>query len=139
MVLNLEAKPDIRTQLGNSTAPHKNDGAGQQPDDVLFAAAQAEGEDVPVPKQEWIQAGPILGSGVEGLFATSEGVLYTVHDAHIYRWENDRTGWEQVSDTDIRNYHDTLSKTRELTKNAYSRMEQYPLYCFKKFTIRFKR
>ena len=116
VVLNLEAKPDIRTQIGNAAAPSKNDGVGQQPDEVLLAAAQAEGEDVPVPKQEWIQAGPILGSGVEGLFATSEGVLYTVHDAHIYRWENDRTGWEQVSDTDIRNYHDTLSKTRELTK-----------------------
>ena len=62
VVLNLEVKPDIRTQLGNSTAPSNNDGVGQQPDDALFAAAQAEGEDVSVPKQQWIQAEPIKGS-----------------------------------------------------------------------------
>ena len=116
VVLALESEPDIRTQIGSSTTPSSNDGSGQQPDDVLFAAAQADGENVSVPKQEWIQAGSILGSDVVGLFATSEGVLYTVHDAHIYKWENDRTGWQQVSDTDIRNYHDTLSKTHELTK-----------------------
>ncbi len=116
VMLNLEAEPDVRTQLGSSTVPNKNDGTGQRPDDVLFAAAQAEGENVSVPKQEWIQAGPVLGSDAIGLLATSEGVLYIVHNAHIYKWENDRTGWQQVSDTDIRNYHDTLSKTHELTK-----------------------
>ena len=47
VVLNLEAKPDIRTQLGNAAAPSKNDGVGQQPDEVLFAAAQVDEEDVP--------------------------------------------------------------------------------------------
>ena len=55
VMLALESKPDVRTQIGSTAAPSQNDGAGQQPDDVLFAAAQADGEDVSVPKQRWIQ------------------------------------------------------------------------------------
>ena len=76
MVLALESKPDIRTQLGNAAAPSKNEGVGQQPDDVLFAAAQSEGEDVSVPKQQWIQAQPVKGSDAAGFLATSDGEFY---------------------------------------------------------------
>ena len=58
VVLNLESKPDVRTQLGSTAAPNKNDGAGQRPDEVLFAAAQVDEEDVPEnmpqnPKEHW--------------------------------------------------------------------------------------
>ena len=58
LVLDIESKPDVRTQLGNTAASSKNDGAGQQPDEVLFAAAQADREDVPEnmlqnPKEHW--------------------------------------------------------------------------------------
>ena len=57
-MLNLESKPDVRTQLGSTAAPNKNDGAGQRPDEVLFAAAQVDEEDVPEnmpqnPKEHW--------------------------------------------------------------------------------------
>ncbi len=58
VVLNLESKPDMRTQLGSAAASNKNEGVGQQPDEVLFAAAQAEEEDVPEnmpqnPQEHW--------------------------------------------------------------------------------------
>ena len=58
VVLNLESKPDVRTQLGSTAAPSKNDGVGHQPDEVLFAAVQADREDVPKnmpqnPKEHW--------------------------------------------------------------------------------------
>ena len=89
VVLDIESKPDVRTQLGSTAAPSQNDGAGQQPDEVLFAAAQSEGEDVSVPKQQWIRAGPIKGSRAEGLLATSEGELYTFADMQIYKLEAD--------------------------------------------------
>ena len=89
VVLDIESKPDVRTQLGSTAAPSQNDGAGQQPDEVLFAAAQSEGEDVSVPKRQWIQAGPIKGSAARGLFATPEGELYTFADMQIYKLETD--------------------------------------------------
>ena len=89
VVLDIESKPDVRTQLGSTATPSENEGAGQQPDEVLFAAAQTEGEDVSVPKQQWIQAGPIKGSRAEGLLATSEGELYTFADMQVYKLEAD--------------------------------------------------
>ena len=85
IVLDLKSKPDVRTQLGSTAAPNKNEGAGQQPDEVLFAAAQTEGEDVSVPKQQWIQAGPIKGSAAKGLFVTPDGELYTFADMQVYK------------------------------------------------------
>ena len=47
VVLDIESKPDVRTQLGSAVVPSQNDGAGQQPNEVLFAAAQVDREDVP--------------------------------------------------------------------------------------------
>ncbi|MDE0015942.1 MAG: sigma-70 family RNA polymerase sigma factor [Candidatus Poribacteria bacterium] len=85
IVLDIESKPDVRTQLGSTAAPSENDGASQQPDEVLFAAAQTDGEDVSIPKQQWIQAGPIKGSRAKGLLATSEGELYTFADMQVYK------------------------------------------------------
>ena len=89
VILDIESKPDVRTQLGSTAAPSQNDSAGQQPDEVLFAAAQTEGEDVSVPKQQWIQAGSIKGSRAEGLLATSEGELYAFADMQIYKLDTD--------------------------------------------------
>ena len=58
VVLNLESEPDVRTQLGSTARPSKNDGAGHQPNEVLFAAAQVDREDVPEnmpqnPQEDW--------------------------------------------------------------------------------------
>ena len=58
IVLDIESKPDVRTQLGSAAASSKNDGAGQRPDEVLFAAAQVDREDVPEnipqnPQEDW--------------------------------------------------------------------------------------
>ena len=100
VVLNLESESDVRTQIGSSTTPNNNDGSGQRPDDVLFAAAQADGEDVSLPKQQWIQAEPIRGSDVDALSVTSNGELYTVADKHIYKMESDGKEWEQITSID---------------------------------------
>ena len=58
IVLDIESKPDVRTQLGSTASPNKNDGAGYQPNEVLFAAAQVDREDVPEnmshnPQEDW--------------------------------------------------------------------------------------
>jgi len=98
VVLNLEAKPDVQTQIGNAAVPSNNDGAGQQPDEVLFAAAQADGEDISIPKQEWIQAKPLKGSDATALSVTSDGELYTVADEGIYKMGSGRKTWQQITD-----------------------------------------
>ena len=99
VVLNLEAKPDVRTQLGNAAAPSKNDGTGQQPDEVLFAAAQTDGEDVSVPKQQWIQSQPMKGSPMMSMLATPEGELYVLGDQRsFYKLPADGKQWQHISD-----------------------------------------
>lgn len=99
VVLNLESKPDVRTQLGSTAAPSKNDGAGQQPDEVLFAAAQTDGEDVSVPKQQWIQSNAPSGSAVMTLFPTPEGEIYIVDGGGtINKLPVDGTEWRHVND-----------------------------------------
>ena len=98
IVLDLESKPDVRMQLGSTAAPSQDEGAGQQPDEVLFAAAQTEGEDVSVPKQQWIQAQPVKGSDANGFLATSEGEFYASADLQIYKLEGDGNGWQHLFD-----------------------------------------
>ena len=100
IVLDIESKPDIRTQLGSAVAPSKNDGTGQQPDDVLFAVAQAEGEDVSVPKQEWIQTEPIKGSPLMSMLGTPEGDVYVLGDElSFYKLPvSDGKQWQRISE-----------------------------------------
>ena len=98
VVLDIESKPDIRTQLGSTAAPSQNDGAGQQPDDVLFAAAQSEGENVSVPKRQWIQAdAPSVSGIVSPFFVTSEGTVYAF-DGDLYRLVENRSAWQRISE-----------------------------------------
>ena len=100
VILDLDSKPDVQAQFGSSTTPSRNDGSGQQPDDVLFAAAQADGEDLSIPKQEWIQAEPVRGSDVDVLSVTSDGELYTVANKHVYKMEPDGKTWQQITNID---------------------------------------
>ena len=98
IVLNLEAKPDVRREPGSTSALSKSDYNGQNPDEVLLAAAQVEGEDLSVPKQKWFRSKPTTGTVVEGLLATSEGVFYALSGGHIYKLQNFRERWQHVSD-----------------------------------------
>ena len=97
VVLDLDSKPDVRTQLGSAAAPSNNDGAGQQPDDVLFAA-QADGEDVSIPKEQWVQAEPVKGSQAQILHVTPERELYTLSDDNLYKLQDDEKQWQHISD-----------------------------------------
>ena len=78
IVLNIDTEADVQNQLGNSNALGKNENEGQKPDEVLFAAAETEGEDVSVRKQKWTQSEPIKGSIVRSLKGTTAGSLYVL-------------------------------------------------------------
>ena len=98
IVLKLDSEPDVRNLLGNSDALGIDENNGQKPDEVMLAAAESEEEVVSVPKQQWIQSAPTAGTMVEGLLATSEDVLYALAQGHIYKLQDDSTGWQHVSD-----------------------------------------
>ena len=53
VVLNLESKPDVRTQLGNVSTPSKSDTANQQPNDVSASVAEAQTDETDTNYSQW--------------------------------------------------------------------------------------
>ncbi len=104
IVLNVDAKPDVRREFGNLNAIGENESNGKRPDEVLLAAAaQSEGEDIAVPKQQWVQENSPVGSGhLMTLFPTPEGEIYIVYDEGwediLYKLPVDGTEWQPVCD-----------------------------------------
>ena len=53
IVLNLESKPDVRTQLGNVKTPSKSDTGNRQPNDVSASVTDAESEETDKDYSQW--------------------------------------------------------------------------------------
>ena len=53
IVLSLEVKPDVRTQLGNVNTPSKNNAANRQPDEVSASVAEAQSEKTDTDYSQW--------------------------------------------------------------------------------------
>ena len=53
IVLNLDFKPDVRTQLGNVNTPSKNNAANRQPNNVSASVAEAQSEEFAKDYSQW--------------------------------------------------------------------------------------
>ena len=103
IVLNVDAKPDVRNQLGSTNALGISENEGQKPNEVLSTAAETEEEDeVSVLKQQWIQRNAPVGSDDHRtLFQTQEGEIYYYWegaDGKLYKMHTERNEWELFSD-----------------------------------------
>ena len=99
IVLDIQAKPDLRTQIGRFDTIGKNSSAGPQASEsVMLAAAQVEKEPRPPTTQQWIQArGPAEGASVSDLLVSSWGDVYAASRIGIYRLAPDAQAWTLVS------------------------------------------
>ena len=99
IVLDTQAKPDLRNQFGRFDTTGKSKGAGPQiSEPVLLAAAQIEKEPRPSTKRQWIQAsGPKESTSVSSLLVSSWGDVYAVSRIGIYRLPPDTPAWTLVS------------------------------------------
>ena len=80
IVLNLEAKPDVRTQLGNANAPNSSDGLKQQPDPPeymarVIAAPVDETEELTVDDEVERDISLIVNTTAEGGGHLAEGTF----------------------------------------------------------------
>ena len=103
IVLDIQAKRDLRNQAGRFDAIGKNIGAGLQVSEpVLFAAAEAKTEEktatTPTTPQ-WRQATGPAGCIILGLFASANGDVYATSPIGIYRLAPDTTAWTLVNTT----------------------------------------
>ena len=132
IVLNVDTKPDVSNQLGNSEALGIRENDGQKPDEVLLAAAETEeDEKVSVPKQQWIQRNAPVGSGHSmTLFQTKEGDIQLFRDEGwskiLYRLSVDGSEWIQVSDiASLQAEHDIDFLMVELNNTLYTVLDYY--------------
>ena len=75
-VVDSPAKPAVRNQPGGSDTPGKNPGAGQKPEESVFATVPVDTSDVATPKAQWSQTQGPEGGMVNSLFTASNGDLY---------------------------------------------------------------
>ncbi len=104
IMLNLDTEPDVRRQLGSTNALGESDNRGEKSDEVLLADAQAEGEDVSVLKQQWIQSAPLTGSAVQSFLLTPKGDLYTLERGDIFKLPANGDKWQHVFDISTLNH-----------------------------------
>ena len=99
IVLDTQAKPDLRNQSGRFDTTGKSSGTGPQVSEpVMLAAAQVEKETRPSTEQQWIQAsGPQEEASVSGLIVSSWGDVYATSKIGIYRLAPDAPAWTLVN------------------------------------------
>ena len=111
IVLDTQAKPDLRNQAGRFDTTGKSSGAGPQiSEPVVLAAAQIEKETRPSTKQQWTQANGPEGSPVSSLFLSSNGDAYAASSGSIYKLSPSAPAWTLVNTTVLR----TSVETSEL-------------------------
>ena len=98
IVLDTQAKPDLRNQAGRFNTTGKIIGAGPQVSErVLFAAAEMENEESQATKPQWRQASGPAGVSILGLLASTNGDVYAASPIGIYKLTPDKEAWTLVN------------------------------------------
>ena len=94
--LALQAKPALRTRLGNTAEPGRHRGAGSRTD-ALLATAAADDAQVLDAAPRWHQTNGPSGGFIVSLFVTSKKELYAAGSSGLYKLSPDRTVWSLVN------------------------------------------
>ncbi|MXZ00574.1 RNA polymerase sigma factor [Candidatus Poribacteria bacterium] len=100
IVLDTQAKPDLRNQAGRFETTGKNTEAGTQLlEPVTLGTAPVEKETRPSTQQQWIQASGPEEVSVSGLLLSSIGDIYTTSPTGIYRLAPNTLAWTLIDTT----------------------------------------
>ena len=95
ITLDIDLKPSVRNQVGQTTTPSQNSGAGLQTA-LTSSAADAQTDPLRRSTSQWTQASGPQGSPVFDIFATSKGTVYAATSASIYRLTADAAAWTPI-------------------------------------------
>ncbi len=100
IVLDTQAKHDLRNQAGRFDTTGKNTGAGPQlSEPVRLAAAAVETEEKTATKPQWRQASGPASVSILGLFASTNRDVYATSPIGIYRLAPNAAAWTLVNTT----------------------------------------
>lgn len=114
LVIDTQAKPAVRAQIGSEKVSSKNNTTGNVSDILLLAAAQVDG--ISNLKRQWSDVRGPQGGNVSMLFTTTRGDLYAGTEHGIYRLTDEKTAWKLIKDI----------KSPPST-GIYSKIEWWPL------------
>ncbi len=95
IVLNSDAKPAVRNQVGRAAATDRNSGDGAQLSESVLVS-NAEDALIISSISRWTQTSGPRGGPVFDLFATSEGTLFAFSSTGGYRLATNATTWMPV-------------------------------------------
>ena len=100
LVLDRQAKPDLRNQAGRSdTRSRRGDTGPQLSESVTLGAAPVEKETRPPTQQQWIQASGPEEASVSALLLSSTGDIYAGSPVGIYRLAPNTLAWTLINTT----------------------------------------
>ena len=125
IVLDTQAKPDLRNQAGRFETTGKSSASGPQlSEPVTLGAAQIEKETRPSTQQQWTQASGPQGGIVSGLFLSARGDTYAASPVGIYRLPPNASAWTLIN-TSVAPKGLTLMAERDGTLYLISTREVY--------------
>ena len=96
VILDIDAKPDMRNQPGRAETTAKKNDAGLQNSETLLTSELQGDSPIPSTPRRTQLIGP-QGSHVFDIFATSGGTLYAATQTGIHRLTTDATVWTLVN------------------------------------------
>ena len=98
IVLDSQAKPDLRNQAGRFENTDKRGSTGPQlSEPVVLGAARVETETRPSTQQQWIQASGPAGASVLGLQVSATGDIYAASSIGIYKLTPNASTWALIN------------------------------------------
>ena len=96
IVIDILSKPDVRRQLGQSTAPGKSISAGTQISEVTLRS-NAQEDLLRFSTAQWRQSTAPPAGHVRDIFAAPDGTVYAVSSTGMYRLPVEATAWTRIN------------------------------------------
>ena len=96
IVLNIDTKPDVRSQAGRAVNTDRNTGTGVQVSESELASHTQDGA-IQLSASQWAQTAGPQGGSVSDIFATAEGTIYAFSPTGIYRLRPDTPAWTLIN------------------------------------------
>ena len=96
IILNIDVKPDVRSQTGRAGTTDRNTGTGVQVSESDLASHTQDGS-IQLSASQWAQTTGPQGGSVSDIFATAEGTIYAFSPTGIYRLRPEAPAWTLIN------------------------------------------